>query len=977
MTGTKRPHEDDEGGEQNVHPTRKQRMGIKEQSSDQKELNRILRKLGEELPEARIEATKELLQHLADDENEFKNRVDRAVTRLVIGVCSGARASRLGFSIALAEVLRFARGGKRSLLSFEEILSKISALTPANDRGGEERNYLLGRMYALHAILLSDILRSASEAEVSSVFDAVSDLALQKEWIRSECGLILVEFLKTPGNETLVLPLITALDSKGLLKSPEGVAIWLTAKDNFESVKLPKKVWHHRNPLSSQDRGELTRILLKNAVEVKDNEPAQQNGEGKKKNKASGARQSMPNLAWSVILQHLYQNDDGKDLSQFWEDCVAKPMFSPNSSAERKSLGLQIFSQAIKAAPAELLGDVVHQSIIRCVVDQRSKSDRTLFAASAVPLRTMEARGKTDPAAAAEMVSKLLEVMPPNLDKLSRQTVDSLLAAADPESLVHVVKVINDICRASAEQTDVEKKRRLLADAQLSIIRSRRSQPEQFFKKGDKPAQWLKVALRNMTDLSFQAEHLSTPLSSATRIVFQDRLISALGHMVNLPLDQAVVAPLVVVDRLEAIGTSLAAELESDALKAVREAQKALAKAATKAESKKGSKAVVAKASQLLLLLGILQVYKQEPDGAEVLKDITSHFTSAKTEDSSLLLIELLLSFVAKPSALFRKLAEQVFAAFASEVTADGLQSMISVLEPKETLAGKRELFKEGEEDEEEEDQEEGDEDIDMEDVEDASDVEIVGGEVSGAADENDATSDSESNSSESDAEGGAGEDEEAEFDRKLADALGTAGMEDDSDDDGSDMDDDEMMAITPHLETIFKERSKRTNNKQENKDAKEDVVNLKNRVLDLLAIYVKSQYSNPLAVDLILPLITLARTTTSQPTAQKALDVLETYFDRSKKQKALPEINDTEELFKILSNVHDEMRLGGSKIHASACSRGSQFLAKVLVGLDPDQAFEKIDGMYTKLRGEWRRNMKSKIHGSVLNDWHSWTMQR
>ncbi|KAK3051321.1 DNA-directed DNA polymerase, partial [Teratosphaeriaceae sp. CCFEE 6253] len=65
-----------------------------------------------------------------------------------------------------------------------------------------------------------------------------------------------------------------------------------------------------------------------------------------------------------------------------------------------------------------------------------------------------------------------------------------------------------------------------------------------------------------------------------------------------------------------------------------------------------------------------------------------------------------------------------------------------------------------------------------------------------------------------SDAEEGGGadddDDEEAVFDRKLADALGTAGMDEtDSDDDGSDMDDEQMMALEPHLATIFKERSK------------------------------------------------------------------------------------------------------------------------------------------------------------------------
>ena len=56
-------------------------------------------------------------------------------------------------------------------------------------------------------------------------------------------------------------------------------------------------------------------------------------------------------------------------------------------------------------------------------------------------------------------------------------------------------------------------------------------------------------------------------------------------------------------------------------------------------------------------------------------------------------------------------------------------------------------------------------------------------------------------------------------FDKKLAEALGTAGM-DDSDDDGSDMDDDQMMALEPHLESIFKERKKASSKKSKRKDA-------------------------------------------------------------------------------------------------------------------------------------------------------------
>lgn len=47
--------------------------------------------------------------------------------------------------------------------------------------------------------------------------------------------------------------------------------------------------------------------------------------------------------------------------------------------------------------------------------------------------------------------------------------------------------------------------------------------------------------------------------------------------------------------------------------------------------------------------------------------------------DASDALVEILLSFASKPSKLFRRMSEQVFGVFANQITADGLQSLISV----------------------------------------------------------------------------------------------------------------------------------------------------------------------------------------------------------------------------------------------------------------------------------------------------------
>jgi hypothetical protein len=195
-------------------------------------------------------------------------------------------------------------------------------------------------------------------------------------------------------------------------------------------------------------------------------------------------------------------------------------------------------------------------------------------------------------------------------------------------------------------------------------------------------------------------------------------------------------------------------------------------------------------------------------------------------------------------------------------------------------------------------------------------------------------------------------------------------------------MDDDAMMALDGHLTTIFRERAKTSNRKQENKSAKETIQNFKNRVLDLLEIYVKTQYANFTAVNLILPLTQLTRTTTSAPTAKKAFGVLGMYFDACKKHRSIPASSDDDDdsdddvLFALVEALIADARLGGSKIHAAACSRSLQFLAKLLVARNPEH-WTRIAGLYVLLQAEWRADPKTKIHSSVLNEWHSWSMQR
>jgi DNA polymerase phi len=93
-------------------------------------------------------------------------------------------------------------------------------------------------------------------------------------------------------------------------------------------------------------------------------------------------------------------------------------------------------------------------------------------------------------------------------------------------------------------------------------------------------------------------------------------------------------------------------------------------------------------AFKLLYVMAILQVYNGDAEAVSMLDELEfcySKFWPHKksknddTSDASDALIEILLSFASKPLQLFRRLSEQIFSIFASQVTADGLQSLVSV----------------------------------------------------------------------------------------------------------------------------------------------------------------------------------------------------------------------------------------------------------------------------------------------------------
>lgn len=253
----------------------------------------------------------------------------------------------------------------------------------------------------------------------------------------------------------------------------------------------------------------------------------------------------------------------------------------------------------------------------------------------------------------------------------------------------------------------------------------------------------------------------------------------------------------------------------------------------------------------------------------------------------------------------------------------------------------------------------------------DASDVSMLSGDSDGS-------DSSESGSGESEASDETDE-ELAAFDAKLAQALGTRRADEDlaaSDVEGSsdeDMNDEQMEALDEHLEKIFQEKEKLKSKKNEKKDAKETVIAFKSRVIELLEIYIKQQYRNPLALELILPLLELIRKTSSKQVSEKACTLVREFLKLYKLQ------NEDEKLAKshlvalrhLLTIIHADAAREGSNAYGTACSNASILVCKVL--MSNGEAVETITQLYASTQGRFLADPNSKVRPAFFSDWLNW----
>lgn len=510
--------------------------------------------------------------------------------------------------------------------------------------------------------------------------------------------------------------------------------------------------------------------------------------------------------------------------------------------------------------------------------------------------------------------------------------------------------------------------------------------------------QWLATVLMIFAEISLTVPEGNPDVSESARGLCFSRLMSCLGHLLSSHSKTCSELPTFlaqVIHKTSSANLRLFQKPDDTSRNLVQHSIEKLARPSIDTGT--------FCAFRLLLSMTLIQALANEAGAISMLQELCDidedlEMDKGHKRAASNAIVDIVLDFASRPSISHRRLAEQVFGVFANDMGHEALQAMLDVLEQSETLTGQNSLFKQRTANE-----------VENDDVNDLSgrdeDVEEVSveGKSNEPQDEPDAKgSSSDSSEPDDDASSEASGSELHRFNEALASTLGTSnlngngGSATDDEDDVS-MTDSQMMELEPHLTAIFKERAIQTpsaddtsSGKKKKKDtpkrrtaeAKQNMTNFKNRILDLLNLWLKQRPNDPLTVNVILPLIRGMRKTGNRQVAEKIAGTLRAYFETSKK-KGLPlahhdqdvaneecprerppachtqgEINDQhgatkmKGLWEEMRGIHEEALLFPSRAHASTCSKASLFVARCL--LTKQQIISQVkEGSRASARGE------------------------
>jgi DNA polymerase phi len=288
-------------------------------NDDRKREARLYDILGSEDSEERLAAADAIVFGLLHDggvpQTDLYRHLDR---RLFRGLASGRKGSRLGFSLVLTELLSQLYGSSKLAetkypdLPFEKVFNQLLENTRprGNIPGQEEKDHYLGQLFGIQSFVRAGVCVS-SELRWPMVLDVILKLAQLKPWIRSQCGWLVLEAVPQMTQETAEITL-QSLSEQKLVKTSDGVGIWMSVIKRFPGLRLPAKTW--QDPLATKNLSDLA-LAIRDSGRESDPEAAAGSLRTKQANWTAQLH-----FIWDLISQHyqaLARSDDKEASEQF------------------------------------------------------------------------------------------------------------------------------------------------------------------------------------------------------------------------------------------------------------------------------------------------------------------------------------------------------------------------------------------------------------------------------------------------------------------------------------------------------------------------------------------------------------------------------------------------------------------------------------------------------------------------------------
>ncbi|CAH1232832.1 MYBBP1A [Branchiostoma lanceolatum] len=932
-----------------------------------KEILDLFWEIAEHQDRRRLEAVKGIIGELKKTQDEhsasgksvppYSPEVGYALSRLVHGLASSRKAARQGFSTALCELLR-----QVPAIPVEDALQLIKKDLQVVR---EERGAMFGELFGYLAVVQSGRLADCPAETVVSVFKSLHSLRTHKPYLQHIGVQAIAQMFEQVSEETFtqhLYPLLRDELQKGWNTcTPETLFLLLKVQQNFPGVldkTFLKKHWGHKDIFRKENLEALGQVIMASAT-------------------------AHPNTHGVCVLILTSVCKDKVYFPVFWDKIVDKILCS--ATHERKLLAFKFLEHALPLLDAKQISRAISPSLLKMLINNLVYSD-SFHSAAAKQLCQYLARFVKSCSEADRQLAVLMALLHKpgtiHFDSVTKtQTVASIVGGLNAEAILRYTTWLKKVFLTGTDSDEefkegsIESHRRWASNQLVHVVKNPAlTRTEQwlldttkflflhaFFKirkpiAGDTVCERSPAFELSQESCKLAAQHFNSVLSTlgtmpsfkqegakhtlpGTRSNSDFWVYSLVQFADSLLNDQDHFEPLI--------------QFPEDMMESWNEMLRNVE--AMRKKTAKGCK--VSESFQLLTLNLGIQMFTDAEQVEEVLSELQTCYEKATEKRRKSLkkeaccssgscgpttaskkgeedephwvevVVEILLSLLSRPSHLLRTVVDNVFRVVCPQLTRKGLQLIVDVLE-----AGSND-DEEGhvkvddfDEDEDEEDEEEGD----------AEKKELkLNGDL-GSEDESDSDDDEEEEEEEE------VHDVDEEFKAKIKEALGKAAVPHDDDDDDasstasnqSDLSDSTMMKLDESLSKIFRTHEKSA--KATKKEAKRLMTDFKQRVTDLLDIFLRKQQSNPLVLELLEPLLRIVRDSLRKSEEHSLAEkVAGLYRNKLCKIKDYPVLEkpESEGLHAVLSNIVQVAYMAPSVYLVSLVSAGCVFLLRVLRG--------------------------------------------